>query len=134
MKTIKSELRASQKKNNNLKEATKTALVAARKFIKNKGGKKRIQSPRIIPIPKIGGLLPLLPIFAGLSALGTIAGGVATIAKAVNKVKSARESLSETRRHNHAIESIARTKHGEGLYLKPYRNGLGLFIQSKPKN
>lgn len=84
--------------------------------------------PRIIPIPKkTGGILPLIPIFAGLSALGSLAGGAAGIAKAVNDYKSANRNLYESERHNKMMESIAL---GKGLYLKPYKRGKGLCLQS----
>lgn len=38
---------------------------------------------RIIPLPKTGGILPFIPIFAGLSALGSLTGGAADVANAV---------------------------------------------------
>ncbi len=37
---------------------------------------------------KSGGALPLLPVFAGLSALGSLAGGAASVAKAYHDIKS----------------------------------------------
>lgn len=86
--------------------------------------------PRIIPIPKKrGGFLPLL--FAGLSALGALAGGAAGIAGAVNKAKTAQKNLEETQRHNKEMEKIAV---GKGMYLAPYKNGLGLYLRPYSKN
>lgn len=120
---IKSTLKKFKGKNNNT--AIKIAYAAAKKFIKNKG---RVALPRIIPIPKSGGVLPLIPIFAGLSALGSLAGGAAGIAKAVNDYKSAQKNLSETERHNKMMESIAI---GKGLYIKPYKKGSGIYVNSK---
>lgn len=90
--------------------------------------KANIEKPRIIPVPKRGGFLPLIPIFAGLSALGALSGGAAGIAKAVTDARAATEQLKEAQRHNQLMESIAM---GKGLYLKPYKNGLGLHVQSK---
>jgi hypothetical protein len=73
------------KKNKGDKDLVKLArkcLVAAKKTsCKNV---KKNQTPRIIPIPKTGGMLPLIPIFAGLSSLGSLAGGVAGIVKTVS--------------------------------------------------
>lgn len=89
-----------------------------------------IRVPRVIPIPKTGGVLPLIPIFAGLSALGTLAGGAAGISKTVNDYKAAQKSLQETERHNKTMEALAL---GKGLYIKSHKNGKGLFIKS-PKN
>ena len=87
--------------------------------------------PRILPIPdKIGGTLPfLIPLFAGLSATGALAGGVAGVAKEVNDARSAREQLKENKRHNTTMKSIALGK-GRGLYLKPYKTGMGLYLKN----
>lgn len=115
-----------------LKRGSKLALQAARKAIQRAGGSKKINLPRVMPIPKRGGFLPfLLPVFAGLSALGGLAGGAAGIAKAVNAAKSAQKQLQESQRHNQTMEAIAMrgNKSGSGLYLKPYKKGLGLYIQ-----
>lgn len=89
---------------------------------------KKVTRPRIIPIPKTGGFLPLIPLFAGLSALGALSGGAAGIAKAVTDAKAAQSQLKEAERHNQTMEAIAM---GKGLYLKPYRKGLGLFLGKK---
>lgn len=118
-----------RRKGVNLKDGIKVSLKAARAAVKEAGGRHRIRTPRIIPIPKTGGLLPLIPIFAGLSALGGLAGGVAGITQAVNKTKNAQRQLEETRRHNTTMEAIALGKKGDGLYMKPYRKGMGLFIK-----
>lgn len=78
-----------------VQESSKIALSAAKIAVREAGGKKNIRSPRIISIPKQGGILPLIPIFAGLSALGTLAGGAAGIAKAVNSAKDAKQKLKK---------------------------------------
>lgn len=114
-----------------VKEGSKLSLSAAKLAVKEAGGKKRVRTPRIIPIPKQGGVLPLIPIFAGLSAIGSLAGGAAGIAQAVNKAKAAQKKLAESQRHNKMMEDIALK--GNGLYLKPYRKGLGLYLRP-PKN
>lgn len=117
-----------------IKEGSNIALAAARAAVKEVGGKKKVKTPRIIPVPKKGGILPLIPLFAGLSALGSLAGGAAGIAKAVGVAKSARHKLEEAERHNKTMEAIALGKKGSGLYLKPYRKGLGLYLKQYPKN
>lgn len=118
--------------------ASKYALAVAKKAIKGRRiskGRIRKSGPRIIPIPKRGGILPLLPIFAGLSALGTLSGGAAAIAKAVNDAKSAKEKLDEAKRHNRSMESISLGKKGAGLYLGRRKNGFGLYLNPyRPKN
>lgn len=115
----------------NAQKATHFALQAARRYVKKSGGKRNIRIPRIIPIPKVGGILPLIPIFAGLSALGSLAGGAAGVYKTISDVKNANQRLSEEVRHNKKIESIRLGKKGEGMYIKPYRTGLGLYLKPK---
>lgn len=110
----------------NVGDAIKLALNAAKQL------KKKIKpsgKSRVIPIPKVGGILPLIPIFAGLSALGALSGGAAGIAKAVSDARSAKKQLDEASRHNRTMESIAM---GKGLYLKPYKTGLGVFLRPPP--
>lgn len=123
-KSLVSKIRAQAKKLR--PKCTNTAikrmyLVAKKLIAKN----KLIKLPRVIPLPKTGGILPLIPIFAGLSALGALAGGAAGIAKTVNDYKSSQSNLRESERHNKVMESIAM---GRGLYIKPYKKGHGLFI------
>lgn len=67
--------------------------------------------------------------------MGSLAGGVSGVVKAVNQAKAARQKLEEAERHNKTMEAIAignnnnnnRTG-GSGLYLKPYKKGLGLYL------
>ena len=104
------------------KSIISTALKAAKSAIRESGGKNKIKLPRILPVSsKIGGVLPLIPLFAGLSATGALAGGAAGIFKAINQAKTARQQLDESKRHNKRMESIAS---GKGLYLRPYKTGL----------
>jgi hypothetical protein len=115
----------SGKKFNNLNNIIKSTLAHVKK--------QKIIYPkrRIIPIPKTGGFLPLIPLFAGLSALGALGGGAAGIAKAVNDAKAATAKLEEAKRHNKAMEQIVI---GKGLYLKPYKQGCGLYLKPYSKN
>lgn len=120
-------------KKRNLKikvDPLKTAIVAARKAVKTLGGKKQLKIPRVLPVPKIGGALPLIPIFAALSAAGALSGGLANVAKAINETRLAAHRLKEQQRHNQRMEEAAV---GKGLYLKPYKRGLGLHL-NPPKN
>lgn len=118
----------SMKKNtNNGKTVIKSALAGAKKFIKKHGGKNKIQNFRILPLPlKTGGVLPLIPIFAGLSAIGALTNGISGITKAINEAKSTKKQLDEATRHNRMMESIAI---GKGLYLKPYKIGAGMTLK-----
>lgn len=117
-------------KGGKIKTAANISYRAAKMALKKAGGRKRIKIPRIIPIPKTGGLIPLLPLIASLGAIGSLAGGSAGIVQAVNKAKEGRQQLEEAKRHNKAIEDIALgTKKGSGLYLRKYRRGLGLYLK-----
>lgn len=108
------------------KVAIELAMAAARELADDSS----IKLPRFIPIPKSGGVLPLIPIFAGLSAVGALAGGAAGIAKTINEFKIAKKQLAESKRHNEKMEALCI---GKGLHLKPHKHGLGIFI-SKEKN
>lgn len=125
-KLIRMSKKALDKANpNRLKDAV---AVALRKFKRIK--KSEIIRPRIIPIPKTGGVLPLIPIFAGLSALGAIVGGTSSVVKTINEAQQAKQLLSESQRHNRMMEAVALGKShtGSGLYLKPYKRGYGLYL------
>lgn len=113
----------------------KKAVTVALKKIKNVK-KSDIIRPRVIPLPKIGGVLPLIPIFAGLSALGALAGGTTNIIKTMNEAQQAKQMLSESQRHNRMMEAVAIGKQtkGAGLYLKPYKHGYGLYLKPYSKN
>lgn len=117
------------KKPDTLRKSIKLALhVAKKESLKNKNN---IKKQRVIKVPKTGGILPLIPIFAGLSALGSLTGGAASIAKAVIAAKDAKQQLKENQRHNQTMEAIAM---GRGLYLKPHKTGLGLYLNPNQKN
>lgn len=109
--------------NNSIDKNVEIALRSFRKI------KRKFRTPRIIPIPKRGGLLPLIPIFAGLSALGALAGGASGIVKAVNESRAAKDQLAESQRHNKTLEAITL---GKGLYLQKHKNGLGLYLTPNP--
>lgn len=117
-------------------EATKLAMIAATKAVKleKRLPKQQVINalPRIIPIPKIGGALPLIPIFAGLSALGALVGGSSSVANTIIAANSAKQKFREAQRHNETMEAIAlgrSAKGGNGLYLSPHKKGLGLFVR-----
>lgn len=107
------------------------SVKAARIAVKKAGGRKKINIPRVLPLPKTGGILPLIPIFAGLSALGALSGGVAAIAKTALDAKNAQKTLQEAQRHNKTMENVALGKKGSGLYMKPYKKGLGLYLKKQ---
>lgn len=120
--------------NNNLRKNAGIAVKVARLAVKDVGGRKKIRTPRILPLPKSGGILPLIPIFAGLSALGALTGGAAGVTKAVMDAKASKKKFEEAERHNKTMEAIALGKRGSGMYLKPYKSGLGLYLKKQQKN
>jgi len=95
--------------------------------------KKKTTKKRILPTAKRGGALPFLPM---LGALGSLIGGAASVAKAVNDNKAARRRLEELQRHDRAMEQgrglyLAPYKYGRGLYLGPYKHGQGAAAKKK---
>lgn len=97
----------------NLFKLAKMCVAAARKIFRK--NKNKIKTPRVVPIPKKGGMLPLLPIFAGLSALGALTGGVSNVVKTISEFN--RKTSSHL---------------GNGLFLRPHR-GNSYKIESDGK-
>lgn len=116
----------------NIESAIKVAVASVKQ---NKKG-KRVNVPREIKMPTItGGILPAIPIFAVLSALGTLAGTTASITNAINSAKRGQRQLDESKRHNTRMEEIAiGNKSGKGFYLRSAKNGNGFYLQPYQKN
>jgi len=74
--------------------------------------RKTNQRKRVLPTAKRGGMLPIIPI---LGALGSLVGGAASIAKAVNERK--------------AMQRQERATEGRGVHLGPYNSGRGLYLK-----
>ena len=103
-----------------------SGLEGAKEAVKAADRQSRVIIPRTLTM-KLSGALPfIIPLFAGLSATGALAGGAANIVKAINQSKSAKAEIEEMKRHNKNMEAIAI---GKGLYLKPYRKGYGLTLK-----
>lgn len=64
-----------------------------------KKSKKRKNNKRIK-----GGVIPILPLLAGISALGSITGGISSIAKVASDNRHNKKTLLELKRHNLAME------------------------------
>lgn len=119
-------------KPDNLHSAVNVALASTRKVKKG----KNIIEPRTIKLPSIkGGVLPLVPIFAGLGALGSIVGSAAGVASAINNFRKGQKELSENKRHNETMEAIALgQKSGGGYYLHRPKAGRGYYLKRFAKN
>lgn len=119
-------------KPDNLDAAIKVAMSSTRECKKG----KNVQEPRTIKLPSIkGGILPLVPIFAGLGALGSIVGSAAGVANAINNVRKGQRELDESKRHNQAMEAIALgDRKGRGYYLQTFKKGRGFYLKRFPKN
>jgi len=105
-------------RNSSLSERTAAATVWAAMKAKTKIGmgmkskkmmRKKAMKKRILPTAKRR-RLPFLPM---LGALGSLIGGTASVAKAVNDSKAMRRQLEELQRHDRAMEQ------SRGLYLAP---------------
>jgi len=101
---------------------TKNCVAAAKKILRKNGKKTRV--PRVIPIPITGGMLPLIPIFVDLSALGALTGGIANVVKTVGEFNGNVPShlgrglyLAPNKGGSYKIEK------GKGLYLAPHGGG-----------
>lgn len=106
----------------------KTAMGSGHRKIKKKSKNNTTKSGKgQIRRTKKGGVIPLLPILAGLSALGSLAGGASAVAKVVSDNKNAKKTLAELERHNRAME-------GKGLFLRPYPKQTGGGVKKKRKN
>lgn len=126
---LKKVIKAARAAMNKRENPIQTALDGARFAVKNFGGRNRISVPRILPIPKrIGGfLLPafVIPLLSALSAAGVITSSAVSIGKSIKDIKNGNENFAEMKRHNKVMEE---KKLGSGLYLKPYRKNLGIYL------
>jgi len=104
-------------------ETAMSAIAGSRKGAVK--GLKRKNGSRIIPIPKTGGILPLIPILAGIAKVGAIAGGASTIVNAIREMMNLRKNKDS---------ASTGKKIGKGMFLGPYRKGYGLFLSPFPKN
>ena len=83
---------------------------------------------RVIPVPKSGGVLPLVPILGALAAAGLVGRSVSSVADAVSSVNNLRKSFQS----------------GKGIYAQPssyYKNkgslptiGKGIRVRKKGKS
>ena len=123
---FKAEVKASKnvmKKNigeKNLTKLTKKYVAVTQKAFKT----KKTKVPRLITIPKKGGVLPLIQIFAILSILGALTDGVANVVEVANEFNRNTPShlgnglyLTPCKGNSYKI--------GSGLYLTPYKSGRG---------
>ena len=79
----------------------KTKIGMGMKSKKKTTTRKKTMKKRILPSAKRGVALFFLPM---LNALGSLIGGAASVAKAVNNSKAARRQLEELQRHDRAME------------------------------
>lgn len=129
--TLVKSARAAIKKSKptNVEAAVHVAVDA----VKHSKHGKQVKRPRIIKMPtRMGGSLALIPIFSGLSVLGSIAGGEKGIFSAINQCMYAKNEFEEQKRGNREMEAIAIGNHtkGGGLYLHAGKSGGGLYLSS----
>lgn len=117
-----------------INEAISTALQSVKKTRK---GKKVDAPKRIIQLPKSGGILPIVPILAGLSALGSVASSAVGVYKTINEIRNANKRIAERNENNVKVGNglyLKPYKGGNGLYLQPYKGGKGLYLKPYSKN
>jgi len=81
---------------------------------------RKVIPPKVVPIPKTGGVLPLLPILAGLASISSIAANAPSIINTVKSIINHRRNQTGS-----ALTSCI----GNGLFLGPYKKGHGLFLK-----
>ena len=112
LQKIKKTLKKSKEKD--IPKAIKIAIDAGKSMKTTK-----TLGPRIIPIPKTGGILQyLVPILAGLSSIGAIADDAKSILQTIENIKNARKGSGIVKVDKNLI--VAPFKKGYGLYLRPY--------------
>lgn len=125
VKRIRKEIRS--KKPKTQMEAIHIALKSAHKNVSS------TPKTRMIPLPKVGGIIPfLIPILAAAASLTGVGSGVASIFRTISEINDGKKKILETERHNKSMENIA-IKTGSGIYLRPYKNGFGLSLKLKSK-
>ncbi|KYQ52679.1 hypothetical protein ALC60_08211 [Trachymyrmex zeteki] len=87
--------------------------------------KKKPMKKRILSIAKRSSIIPI-PILPLLGVIGSLIGGAAGVAKAINDNKAAQRQLEELKRHNRVME-------GHGVYLAPYEHGRGVSMKKIKK-
>jgi len=95
----------------------------------NRGSEINLSKTQLQKMKKMGGFLPLIPlILAGISAIGALAGGAATIAKTVHEKQASDASIAEQTRHNREIESELRGSGLKKFTCCPTCKGSGLYL------
>jgi Phospholipase A2-like domain len=119
-------------RNDSVERAVKNALFALRRI---KTPVRSSSIPRVIPLPTTGGALPIIPILAGLSKIGSIAGGIGAIVSAVKELVDLKNRVFHGKGNDDLIQRYhLRSIGGKGLYVIPYRRGLGLYVYPRRKN
>jgi len=123
--TILKESKAAINKNLPVTVNIARSLKAALKARKN--GKNIVGMKRIIPLPKQGGVLPIVPILGAIAAAGLIGKGVTGVADGISSIINLKRNIT-----------------GSGLYAQPasyYKNkasfptiGKGIRIRKKGGN
>lgn len=117
VKKAKKSVKSKKSKSNNLESAVQQTLSAIKKYkVKNPPG-------RVLPIPKSGGAIPLIPILSALNHIGTLIGGVGAIVEGVKQIKSVRDQ------YKNRSSSTPETHIGQGIVFGPHKKGFGIFIK-----
>lgn len=108
-----------------------SAIKVAVASIKKRKVGKRIKKPRTIKIPNTysGSALQLIPIFAGLSALGSFASSVTGVVNGLRQFQNAKQNLIKNKHLNGAMQNnMIGNKSGNGFYLHASKSGNGFYL------
>lgn len=105
-----------------LTDASRQAIGAARRIFK--GNKFSKGKARIIPLPKVGGALPLIPIISAITSLGGLASAASSVVDLAQKIRGA---ITNLKNHGDArsTESV-----GHGLFVRPYKKSYGIHVDA----
>ncbi len=101
-------------------QAVKLAMKVAKKSLKGKD-KSKIQVPRVIPIPRTGGFIGLVPILTAISTISSAFGGITSIIKNIGEIRDLWKKYKESK-------ELKTGQIGNGLKIKKFKQGLGIFL------
>ena len=105
-------------KPSDIQGAVQKTLVAYKKHKLKKG------VPHVIPIPKSGGFIPIVPVLSALFRYGpAVYEGISTIVNGVKKLKQVRDDLKQNK-----VGSGGRVHIGNGISIGTHKRGYRLYL------
>ena len=116
LQKAKKTVRAKKFKPTDIQAAVNRTLASIKKY------KVRTSPGRVLPIPKSGGAIPIIPILTALKHVGTILRGIGTVVESVKQVKAIKDQFKHQ-------STVPETRIGNGLIVGPHKKGLGIFVR-----